>query len=141
MTSMRIGLSAACLLIVSLAGCQRGPAPSATLTPLLTTVFDGTYRATVSVTKVGSGADPNWCQTQAPSSINVVADQFSLALPHPNVPGNPTPTFAVAIAPDGSFQTQSVDGTASFAGRVSGARLQGSVNMAGCQYAVSAERG
>jgi hypothetical protein len=142
MTFMRIGSSAAgCLSIALLAGCQQaGPPPSATLRPLLTTVFDATYRATVSVTKTGSGADPAWCQTQPPASINVVGDRFTLALPHPNVPGNPTPTFAVAIAPDGSFQTQSVDGTASFAGQISGGHLRGTVNMTGCEYAVAADR-
>ncbi len=138
---MRIGLSAvACLLIASLGGCQAPPSPSTSLPPSSVSAFDGAYRATVSVTQVGAGADPRWCQTQAPGSINVAANQFSLALPHPNVPGNPTPTFAVAVAPDGSFQTQSVDGTASFAGRISGAHLQGLVNMTGCQYAVSADR-
>jgi hypothetical protein len=142
MTFMRFGPSAAaCLLIALLAGCQQpGPPPSATMPPLLTTVFDGTYRATVSVTKTGSGADPTWCQTQPPASINVAGDRFTLALPHPNVPGNPTPTFAVAVAPDGSFQTQSVDGTSSFAGQISGGHLQGVVNMAGCQYGVAADR-
>ena len=49
-------------------------------------------------------------------------------------------TFAVVIAPDGSFQTQSEDGTAMFYGRVSGNGLQGVVNGAGCQYSVSAYR-
>lgn len=139
---MRIGLSAAaCLLIALLAGCQRaGPPPSATLPPLFTTVFDGTYRATVSVTKTGSGADPTWCLTQPPASITVAGDRFSLALPHPNVPGNPTPTFAVAVAPDGSFEAQSLNGTASFSGRISGAHLQGTVNMTGCEYGVQADR-
>jgi hypothetical protein len=142
MTLMRIGLSAvACLLIASLAGCQPAPAPSTSLPALPASAFDGTYRTTVSVTAVGPGADPRWCQTQAPASLDVVANRFSLSLPHPNVPGNPTPTFAVAVAPDGSFQAPSVDGTASFVGQISGARLRGTVNMAGCQYAVSGDRG
>ncbi len=138
---MRFGLSAvACLLIASLVGCQRPPAPSASLPPLMTTVFDGTYRVTMSVAKVGSGADPTWCQTRPPETLSVAADQFNLALPHPNVPGNPTPTFAVAIAPDGSFNAPSVDGTASFSGRFRGTHMEGVVNMTGCQYAVSANR-
>lgn len=139
---MRFGPSAAaCLMTVSLAACQQaGPPPSATLPPLFTTVFDGTYRVAVSVAKVGAGVDATWCQTQAPTSLKITGDQFRLALPHPNVPGNPTPTFAVAIAPDGSFQAPSIDGTASFAGKVSGGHLQGVANMTGCEYAVSADR-
>jgi hypothetical protein len=142
MTLMRFGPSAAaCLMSVSLAACQQaGPPASATLPPLFTTVFDGTYRVAVSVAKVSQGGDATWCQTQPPASLNITGDQFRLALPHPNVPGNPTPTFVVAIAPDGSFQTQSVDGTASFAGQVSGTHLKGAVNMTGCEYAVSADR-
>jgi len=139
---MRIGRSAAaCLLIASLAGCQQpGPPPSAKLPALVTTVYDGTYRPTVSVTKVGTGADRTWCQTQPPQALRVSGDRFNFAVPHPNVPGNPTPTFEVAIAPDGSFQTQSVDGTASFSGHISGGHLQAIVNMTGCEYAVSADR-
>lgn len=139
---MRFGsFSAACLMTVSLAACQQpGPPPSSKLAPLLTTVYDGMYRPTVSVTKSGSGVDRTWCQTTPPEALRVSGDRFNLAIPHPNVPGNPTPTFAVAIAPDGSFQTQSLDGTASFAGHISGGHLQGVVNMTGCEYAVSADR-
>lgn len=134
-------VAAACVVSAGLAGCSGPPLPaSARLPPMQTSVFDGAYRGGLRVTAVASGVDPGWCQTQTQVALNVASDQFSLSLPHPNVPGSPTLTFAVAIAPGGSFQTQSQDGTASFVGQVAGAHLQGTINGAGCQYAVSAER-
>ncbi len=142
---MRIGpFVSAYLLIASLAGCGRPPPPSTTVraAPPSHSAFDGVYRATVTVTKVGSAAAgyPSWCETQAHASLNVATNRFGFALPHPNMPGNPTVNFAVAIAPDGSFHTQSVDGTTTFTGQVNGAHLQGFINGVGCQYAVSADR-
>jgi hypothetical protein len=100
------------------------------------------YRATVTVSKISSAAagSPAWCETQKHTSFNVTMNRFSLALPHPNVPGNPTVNFEVAIAPNGSFHTQSVDGTTMFTGQVNGAHVEGLINGVGCQYVVAAER-
>ncbi|MBN9560022.1 MAG: hypothetical protein J0H14_04745 [Alphaproteobacteria bacterium] len=96
----------------------------------------------MTVSKVSSAAagSPAWCETQEHTSLNVTMNRFSLAVPHPNVPGNPTVNFEVAIAPDGSFHTQSVDGTTMFTGQVDGAHLQGSISGVGCEYVVSADR-
>jgi hypothetical protein len=140
---MRIGPAVACLLTASLVGCARPSPPSTTVGAAPSySAFDGVYRATVTVTKVGSAAAgyPTWCDTQAHASLNVATNRFSLALPHPNMPGNPTVNFAVAIAPNGSFHTQSIDGTTMFTGQVNGGHLQGFVNGVSCQYTVSADR-
>jgi hypothetical protein len=40
-----------------------------------------------------------------------VADgQFSYAVPHPNIPGNPTPAFPATFAADGRFSGQIIWG-------------------------------
>ena len=141
---MRIIPSAAAyLLIACLVGCG-GPPPPPTAGRAASShsAFDGVYRATVTISKVSSAAagSSGWCETQEHPSLNVTMNRFSLALPHPNVPGNPTVNFEVAIAPNGSFHTQSVDGTTMFKGQVDGAHLQGLVDGVGCQYMIAAER-
>jgi len=80
------------------------PAPAATS-------FDGTYRSTIRVTK-GVG-QTSWCDTPGQPVITVANGEFSYATPHPNVPGNPTPSFPATFAPDGTFYGAIISGTIS----------------------------
>ena len=43
----------------------------------------------------------------------MVNGQFGLAVPHPDVPGNPTPTLPATFAADGTFSGQVIVGTMS----------------------------
>ena len=83
-----------------------GPAP----TPP-SAAFDGSYRSSIRITGGSASAQgQGWCQTPGQPVINVRDGEFSYALPHPNVPGGPTPVFQAAMAPDGSFSGQHVEG-------------------------------
>src|SRR5438270_127543 len=127
MNSMCIVPSAVgqCVLLLVSAGCAGPPPPSTTLRPLPISAFDGLYRGEVQVTGVAAAADRSWCETQTVMELPVTSNQFTLSVPHPNVPGSPTVVFAASIAPDGSFRTMSESGGAMLMGRVSGAHLQG----------------
>jgi hypothetical protein len=69
-------------------------------TPVVT-AFDGTYRSTIRVTK-GVG-QTSWCDTPGQPVITVANGQFNYTMSHPNVPGNPTPSYPATFAPDGTF--------------------------------------
>ena len=103
------------------------------------TAFDGLYQSTIRVTGVAPEAKgTNVCDTPGQPIITVANGQFSYAVPHPNVPGNMTPTLLATMAQDGSFSGQDVDGTIS--GTIQGIHLAGSINGQGCIYAFSGDR-
>ncbi len=140
MRPARTFLAAACAL-AALAGCGApNPPAAAVATGAAPSTFDGVYQGSVRITAVSDGSTSAWCQTAGAVTIPVSGGRFPLALPHPNVPGTPTIRFQADIVPGGSFQNQSEDGTAMLTGQVGGGRLQGVVNGAGCQYAISASR-
>jgi hypothetical protein len=128
-------------LLLTVAACagpmgtiNPGPAP----TPP-SAAFDGFYRSSIRITGGSASAQgQGWCQTPGQPVINVRDGEFSYALPHPNVPGGPTPVFQAAMAPDGSFSGQGVGG--SVAGRVTGTRIEGRIDGQGCIYQFSGSR-
>ena len=63
---------------------------------------------------------------------------FSYTVPHPNVPGNPTPTFQATMARDGSFSGVATDGTIS--GQVQESHMEGTINGEGCIYGFAGDR-
>ncbi len=103
------------------------------------TAFDGAYRTTLRLTSAfGSSQVTTWCQSPGQSTITVANGQFTYALPHPNVPGNATPTYTATMAEDGSFSGEIVAGTIS--GRVQGRHIEGRIDGSACVYAFSGER-
>jgi hypothetical protein len=127
-------------LMLIIAGCT-GPTEvqhNNALPPPITS-FDGSYLTTIRVTgTAGEAKGTNWCETPGQPVITVSSGQFSYAIPHPNVPGNPTPTFQAAVAQDGSFSGEGNNGT--IAGQVRGPRIEGTVSGEGCVYAFSGAR-
>jgi hypothetical protein len=122
------------------AGCAgpMGTIHAGTATAPLT-VFDGSYQTTIRITSVADEANGTaWCATPGQPIITVANGQFSYTVPHPNAPGNPTPTFQAALARDGSFVGQANDGTIS--GRVSGTHIEGSIDGSACIYAFAGDR-
>jgi hypothetical protein len=103
------------------------------------TAFDGSYRSSIRITGGSASAQgQGWCQTPGQPMITVRDGEFSYALPHPGVPGGPTPVFQAAMAPDGSFSGQGVGG--SLSGRVTGSRIEGRIDGQGCIYQFSGYR-
>jgi hypothetical protein len=101
--------------------------------------FDGTYRSTIRVANAAGAAKENaWCETPGQPIIMVANGQFSYAVPHPNIPGNPTPSFLATFAQDGSFSGQVVEGTIS--GRVDGTHMEGNISATACIYAFTGDR-
>jgi hypothetical protein len=69
----------------------------------------------------------SWCQTPGQPIITVTNGQLLYVVPHPDLPGNHSPTaFPATFRPDGSFIGQSVEGTIS--GQVRGTHLEGSID-------------
>lgn len=128
-------------LVLLIAGCagpmgtiHGGQSAAATVS-----TFDGTYQSTIRITNSAGAAQENaWCETPGQPIITVAHGQFSYAVPHPNVPGNPTPSFPANFAPDGSFAGQIVEGTIS--GRASGTHMEGNISSTACVYAFTADR-
>lgn len=103
------------------------------------TAFDGSYRNTISIAASASVAKGiSWCETPGQPVITVVNGQFSYAVPHPNMPDNPTPTFQAVVAQDGSFLSQSNGGTIS--GQVRGTSIEGVIDGVGCRYTFAGDR-
>lgn len=128
------------VLMLMLAGCA-GPMGTihADTAAAPITSFDGTYQSTIRITTTaGDATGTSWCVTPGQPIITVANGQFSYTVPHPNIPGNPAPTFQAVIAQDGSFAGQANDGTIS--GRVSGAHMEGGINGAACTYAFTGDR-
>jgi hypothetical protein len=134
--------------VVAMSGCA-APGPShASLQPAPAAFsFDGNYRGTIRLATTSSavsGAGSNWCDTPPALSLSVQNSAFSYVLTHPNVPQDSSyslsPTFAMTVGPDGSFQASSQNGEAEMAGRITGSQMAGQINGAACGYAFTAER-
>jgi hypothetical protein len=139
--SLQRTLCVAAVLMVS--GCA-GPMvimhPSVSNPTPPVTSFDGSYRTTIRITgSLGSGRDTfGWCQSPGQPIITVTNGQFSYAVPHLNVPGNPTPVYPATMREDGSFYGEIISGTIS--GSVSGMHMQGKIDGSACIYDFSGDR-
>ncbi len=80
---------------------------------------------------------PMSCGTQDMLTLNVVNNAFSFTLNQPDVISQPTRTFNVVIAPDGSFQAQS--GAAYIRGTAGGSQIAGDVVGDSCGYHFEAD--
>jgi hypothetical protein len=134
------------ILMIAMTGCATsGPPPAASVPAVAPVSFDGTYQGTIRVTtSAASGAQSNWCDTPPAISLSLQNGAFSYILAHPNVPQDSnyslSPTFAVSIAPDGSFDSTSQNGEAEMIGGIAGSHMAGKINGTGCNYAFTAER-
>lgn len=129
------------VLMLTIAGCagSMGEPKVDTTMAQPVTAFDGSYRSTIRSTgSFGASQANSWCDLPGQPIITVANGQFSYAVPHPNVPGNPTPTFPATMAPDGSFFGQVVSGTIS--GQVRGTHIEGKIDGSACLYAFSGDR-
>jgi hypothetical protein len=135
------------ILIIVISGCAAsGPPPAPPPPPMAVPVaFDGNYQGMIRLTSSSvSGAQSKWCDTPPAISLSVRNSAFGYVLTHPNVPRDAnyslSPTFAVAVAPDGSFDSTSQNGEAEMAGRITGSHMAGQINGTGCGYAFTADR-
>ena len=135
MAQVRLCPIVAMLMIAGCAG-PMGTIHTDTVPTPAVTAFDGTYRSTIRVTK-GFG-QTSWCDSPGQPVITVANGQFSYAVPHPNVPGNPTPSYLASFAQDGTFYGQVVSGTIS--GQVRDTHMEGSIDGSACVYAFTGER-
>jgi hypothetical protein len=125
---MRAGVQrlANVILVTAMGGCATSgppPVPPPPTAPLVS--FDGNYRGSIRLTSSGvPRGQTNWCDTPPAISLSLQNNAFSYVLAHPNVPKDSTyslsPTFAVAVAPDGSFNATSQNGEAQMVGRITG---------------------
>jgi hypothetical protein len=105
------------------------------------TAFDGSYRNTLRQSNASSAAAQqaqSWCQTPGQPVITVANGQFTYAVPHPGIPGTPSPVFQATFAQDGSFVGQVINGTMS--GHVNGSRITGKIDGQGCIYTFEGNR-
>jgi hypothetical protein len=127
-------------LILLLAGCA-GSMGTIHVDPatLPVTAFDGTYSDTIRVTSaLDEVKGESWCVTPGQPIITVANGQFTYAVPHPNAPGNATPTFQATMAKDGTFIGQANDGIIS--GQIIGTHIEGTINGSACIYAFAGDR-
>jgi hypothetical protein len=134
LASGRAVLAAAC--------ASKPPPPAAAL--VSPTAYDGTYKGTVAVTYVNSGADPKWCETDKAIALQIANGAFTYAQAHPLLvltpgTGTTTATYVATVAPDGSFSATSAAG-GQFTGKIAGTKLTGTINGIGCSYSLSADR-
>ena len=125
-------------VLVMLAGCvspaQPVPPPaSAGPPPATARSIDGNYNGVAQLT---SGS-PDSCGTQDIFSLKVSADAFRYVLKQPQVPWRPSVTFAVSIAPDGSFASNS--GAAYIKGQVKQGHMQGQIVGDSCAFSFEAD--
>ena len=124
------------ILCQLLSACAREPPPL----PLLpTNAFDGRYVGTVSISSTTAAVPRDYCSTDSRLVLQVRNNTFSYQMPHPNVPGNPTPSYTGFIYPDGRLQGQS-GVTGIMSGRVTGPHMEGVIQGSGCDYAFTADR-
>ena|SRR5689334_20581698 len=125
-------------LFAMLAGCtspaQPDPPPVAAGPPLaIAKSVDGNYNG---VAQLASGS-PDACGTQDIISLRVSANAFQYVLQQPQVPWRPSVTFAVSIAPDGSFASNA--GTAYIKGQVKQGHMQGQIVGDSCAFSFEAD--
>jgi hypothetical protein len=135
------------VLVAAIGGCAASSPPPAPPPASLTSPvsFDGTYRGSIRVTSTGVPRDQtSWCDTPPAISLALQNSAFNYVLLHPNVPKDShyslSPTFAVAVGPDGSFNATSQNGEAQMVGRITGSQLAGQINGTACNYAFTAEK-
>ena len=91
-----------------------------------------------------SGRPTVRCDTPPAISFALQNSTFNYVLLHPNVPKDShyslSPTFAVAVGSDGSFNATSQNGEAQMVGRITGSQLAGQINGTACNYAFTAEK-
>lgn len=132
--------------VIVISGCATSGPPPVPVPPTASPAsYDGIYRGSIRLTSSGvSGSESNWCDTPAAISLSLRNSAFSYVLAHPNVPHNSnyslSPTFVVAVAPDGAFNATSQNGEAQMTGRITGSHLAGQINGTACNYAFTAER-
>jgi hypothetical protein len=145
---MRVGPTtlANIIIISAIGGCvTSGPLPAPATPMTAPASFDGNYQGSIRVTSTGiSGGQTSWCDTPPAISLSLQKGAFSYVLVHPNVPKDSnysmSPTFAVVVAPDGSFNTMSQNGEAQMVGRITGSHLAGRIDGTACGYAFTAEK-
>jgi hypothetical protein len=133
------------LLITVISGCATSGPPPASAPPTAAPVsFDGNYRGMIRLTSSGViGTESKWCETPPVISLSVRNNAFSYVLVHPDLPRDSifslSPTFTVAIAPDGSFDAISQNGEAEMAGHITGSDIAAQINGSICGYAFTAK--
>lgn len=136
MAQVRLCSIVAMLMVAGCAG-PMGTIHSDTVPAPVVTSYDGSYRNTIRVTNSAVKGTP-WCDSPGQPVITVANGQFSYAVPHPNVPGNPAPSYPATFAQDGTFYGQVVSGTIS--GQVRGTHMEGSIDGQGCVFAFTGDR-
>jgi hypothetical protein len=137
---------ASSMLITAMSGCATSGPPPASPPPTAVPIsFDGNYRGMIRLTSSSlSGGQSNWCDTPPVISLSLQNNAFSYVLAHPNVPPDSnyslSPTFAVTVAPDGSFNAESQNGEAEMTGQITGSHMAAQINGTACGYAFTAER-
>jgi hypothetical protein len=86
----------------------------------------------------GAAEGNTWCISSGQPVITVTNGMFKFGIPHPNIPGNPTPVFEATVATGGNFYGQITSGTMS--GRIDGTHMEGKIDGSGCIYAFSGDR-
>ena len=127
-------------LAVILGGCAgpMGPIRSEPPPPPPVTSFDGSYRTTIRSIDTPATENTIWCNTPGQEVVTVANGRFSFAVPHPDVPGNPTPALPATFAADGSFSGQVIVGM--IYGRVQGGHMEGRIDGSACLYTFTGER-
>jgi hypothetical protein len=143
-------MRSACVVIaLAVAGCAASsftPVPAPT-PPAPSVSFDGTYQGSVALTGVGAGVPSVGCVTNPQVTLQVRNNAFTLSQAHPNDKGagtaaetaETTTTYAVTIAPNGTFGGQSQVG-GSVTGVISGTHMTGTIEGLVCVYSLTADR-
>jgi hypothetical protein len=123
---------------IAAAGCTSTPpppplAPVAVIQPARPVLVNGTFNG---ITQLVQGAAMS-CGTQDMLTLHVVDDAFGYTLNQPQVVWQPTRSFNVVIAPDGSFQANS--GAAYIRGTVNGTHMAGDIVGDACNYHFEAD--
>ena len=126
---------AACLAVAGCTTPSQSPpvVPAAVKQPVGPVVVNGTFNG---ITQLVQGAAMS-CGTQDMLTLHVANNAFAYTLSQPQVSWQPTRSFQVAIAPDGSFQAQS--GAAYIRGTVSGGHMAGDIVGDACSYHFEAD--
>jgi hypothetical protein len=138
--SLRLVSPHAVALAMILGGCAgpMGPIRSEPPPPPPVTSFDGSYRTTIRSIDTPATENTVWCNTPGQEVVTVVNGQFSYAVQHPDVPGDPTPALPATFAADGSFSGQVIVGT--IYGHVEGSHMEGRIDGSACLYTFTGER-